>query len=352
MRAFISVNKGFEILFDSHKEIAAEEKLDGAVIAQFDSLHDICVFIYRTQLANSVGLLLDRKKRVEDLKLGEDFESLIRPQSTFRITSRIGYEDEVGSLFKGYKVDLKNPTFNIVLNQIEDEFFLLLDLSSDLSKREYKIFNNPLSIKGTTAFGTLMLAGYVKGQSLLNPFCNSGTLEIEAALYNSGLSTRFYNKQFPFTRLNIDEKELASIFKEVDSKSKQISVDITAADPQLRNITAAKKNAKIAGVDKSLSFRRIDIDWMDIKHEEKTFDLIITFLPGSSKHKSPTVQLKEFDQLFYQAEYIMKKNGSVAILCFSKDLLIEAASKYLKLSDVKEFQSGTQSLELLIFKKK
>lgn len=341
-------------MFDGAIAPKSSEILEGesinAVIVDFDSIEAICEYVYKTQIANAVGLLLDRKKSVDDLKLPKFSEGLLPKDGKFRISSKIGYEEEVGELFKDHKVDLKNPDFNIEIHEFDDEFFLSVDLSGDLSKREYKVFNNPLSIKGTTAFGVLMLSGYKKGNSLLDPFCNSGTLEIEAALYNNNISPRLYNKIFPLNRLNIPDVE--NLFVKIDSAIHTEKLEITAADPLLKNITAAKKNAKIAGVEKYMNFRRIDIDWMDIKHDEKTFDHIITFIPGSSKHKSPVALKKEFDELFYQSEYIIKKNGILSILCLSKDLLTESAYKYFELKETKTFYSGTQLMYLLIFIKK
>jgi len=356
LNALISINKGFEKIFDGvmspkYLELLESEN-NNVVMLNFESIEEICLYIYESRIANTVSLFIDRNKNIDELKVPEFIRSIIPADGKFRISSRIGYEEEVGLLFNEHKVDLKNPDFNVELNDYDGELFLSLDLSGDLSKRDYKIFNNPLSLKGTTAFGVLMLSGYKKGDSLLNPFCNSGTLEIEAALFENNISPRFYNKNFPFTRLNMPPKEKESLFKNVDSKIKSEKLLITAADPLLRNINAAKKNAKIAGVEKYLNFRRIDIDWMDIKHDELTFDRIITFIPGSSKHKNPTVLKKDFDQLFYQSEYILKKNGTLSLLCLSKDLLIESADKYFELKEIKDVYSGTQLMYLLSFKKK
>ena len=353
MNALISINKGFEKLFDGVTAPKFLELLEGesnnVLMIAFDSFEKICLYVYTTQIANSVSLFIDRNRDVDKLTVPEFIKKIIPKDGKFRITTKTGYEDEAGKLFSDHKVDLKNPDFNIELEEFDGEFFLSLDLSGDLSKRDYKVFNNPLSMKGTTAFGVLMLTGYTKGKSLLNPFCNSGTLEIEAALFDNNISPRFYNKDFPLTRLNVD-KDL--IFKDVDSHVKSEKLDITAADPLMRNITAARKNAKIAGVEKYLNFRRIDIDWMDIKHDKLEFDYIITFMPGSSKHKNPTTLKKDFEQLFYQAEYIIKKKGTLAILCLSKDLLIESAFKYFELKETKDLYSGTQLMYLLLFNKK
>lgn len=353
-KALIFVNEGFERLIELDNDgskYGLLEKFDGLVIVEFQDYEEICRYIYRTQLANKVNLLIDRKKEIGDLIINDDIKKILPESGKFKIYSKIGEEDIIGELFKRYKVDLKNPDFTINLHKIKDEYFLSVDLSGDLSKREYKIFNTPMSIKGTTAFGVLMLSGYTKGSSLLDPFCNAGTIAIEAALYETGIPTHFYNKDFPFMSLNIDKVHYKKILEDIDSRIKNKKLEITSADPLLKNITVAKKNAKIAGVEKFIEFRRIDVDWMDIKHEEKTFDIILTFIPGSSKHKDLKILEKEFHQFFYQAEYIIKKEGKLSVLCLSKDLLMQSASKYFELRETKDFYSGNQLMHLLTFVK-
>ena len=118
----------------------------------------------------------------------------------------------------------------------------------------------------------------------------------------------------------------------------------------LSSISAATKNAKIAGVESLIDFRRIDLDWMDIKFEEDSVDKIISFVPGSSKHDRHLE--KDFKQIFYQAEYILKKSGKVVILCLSKDFLLQTSSEYFDLDHESMVHSGSQVMHVLFFKRK
>ncbi|MGV8151308.1 MAG: hypothetical protein ACP5NV_06295 [Candidatus Woesearchaeota archaeon] len=364
MEYIIFVNKGFEDVACIDIEqfgMSLVKKYEGFIIVKSKHILDVCKYSYSTQLANSVAVFIGKSSEVENLKLPKEVETLLDKTLKFRINSRIGYEEEVGLLFNEYSVDLKNPGFSVELFEHEEEFFLCLDLSGDLSKRDYKLFNSPLSLKGTTAFGILMLSGYKKDKSLLDPFINSGTIAIEAALFSNNIPHKLFNKNFPFTKFNISENNSGKkadmeffddIFSKIEKKMKSDDLPITAADPLLKNVTAAKKNAKIARVEKCVEFRRIDIDWMDIKHEKRTFDYIITFIAGTSKHKDQKRLLKEYSQFFYQAEYIIKKSGTLAIACLSKNLLMDAAIPYFDVKETKDFYSGNQLMHLLIFTKK
>jgi 23S rRNA G2445 N2-methylase RlmL len=231
-------------------------------------------------------------------------------------------------------------------------FYIGLDFSGDISKREYRIFNSSMSLKGTTAFGLLKMAGYGPKDILLDPSCNSGTICIEAALYSSKLSPRFYSKRFPFTKFSLfKDADIERFFRDIDEKSSEKKLSITAADTMLRNISAAKKNAKIAGVEKLMEFRRIDTDWLDLKFEKDSIDKIITFNPGSSKYKDGSLIKKFYKELFYQSEYVLKDEGFLVILCLKKELLIEAGKEHFQLMREESYYSGDQLMHVLFFRK-
>jgi len=391
----IMVNKGFEkaavvqvreIL--DHKSVKVED-----TIVSFNAKEwtDVYRFIYKNQIANRViYLICDFDYKTEDellegirknIDMSKDhfLKSLILNGVDFRVSFRIdehtdvtGTEAEIGGILIDYaktlgkdlKVNLKNPLLNFYVYSYNNHAYVGIDLSDELSKRDYKIFNNAVSLKGPTAFGLLMLAGYKPKDVYLNPCCYSGTIEIEAALYSTQVSHRFYDKSFPFMKLsnvinNNGDNYWEDFFKKIDAE--RIDIDkagktdksvcsITGSDKLLSSISAATKNAKIAGVESLIDFRRIDLDWMDIKFEENSFDKIVSFIPGSSKHDKNLV--KDFKQIFYQAEYILKKSGKLIIMCLSKELLVQSSSEYFDLDHEITVHSGGQAMYVLFFKRK
>ena len=72
--------------------------------------------------------------------------------------------------------------------------------------------------------------------------------------------------------------------------------------------------------------------------------------PGSSKHDKNL--LKDFKQLFYQAEYILKDSGKLVVMCLSKDLLIQSSDEYFDVDHELMVHSGAQAMHVLFFKKK
>ena len=93
------------------------------------------------------------------------------------------------------------------------------------------------------------------------------------------------------------------------------------------------------------------MDWMDIKFEKNTLDKMISFVPGASSRDEKKLS-KDFKQLFYQADYILKKSGAVVMMCLSKDLLIQNSIEFFDVIEELEVHSGGQMMYVLFFKKK
>jgi putative N6-adenine-specific DNA methylase len=383
----IIVNKGFEKaavvqvreILEGVKDITVQDTLVSFKPKTWDEVYR---FVYKNQIANRIIYIIGEFDYANEDELIENTDKLISTKDDellknlilggvdFRVSVKIdehtdvtGTEADIGGILFNYaktlgtelKVNLKSPSLNLYVYLCNNHAYIGIDLSDDISKRDYKIFNNAVSLKGPTAFGLLMLAGYKPGEVYLNPCCYSGTIEIEAALYSTQLSHRFYNKSFPFMKFPINaDYDWEKFFKIIDAEqtsdktTKEYS--ITGSDKLLSSITAAIKNAKIAGVESIINFRRIDFDWMDIKFEEKAVDKIITFVPGSSKHDKHIV--KDFKQIFYQAEYILKKSGKLVIMCLSKDLLIQCSNEHFDVDHEVMVHSGGQTMYVLFFKKK
>jgi len=373
------VNEDISELLDI--EPGKNEIVQDIAIIDIDVYADLCRLTYRCQSCQRVLLLIDDihtddLDALDQIRLASPDKKLFSNAKTFRVHSKnftstvldpadvekaIGGKifDILNSFSIKLDVDLKNPdiafyayVFENMKKSAKNRYRIIigLDFSGELDKRTYRIFNSSMALKGTTAYALLRLSGFKASDTLLDPYCNSGTLAIEAALNGSNMSPRFFDKRFPFMKLGIyDDKAIDKFFKDNDASIKAKGLHITAADPLLRNITAAKKNAKIAGVEKLIEFRRIDIDWVDVKFEKLSVDKIITFIPGSSKFKDDKLLEKHFKEFFYQAEFILKDSGSLVVMCISKDILMNASKEYFKLKDTKQMMAGQQVMDVLFF---
>jgi len=363
--------KGLAICYKGNEDIvekeikelikAETEKKESCVIINSKKLEDLALLSYKSQSINRVLFLLDnfKIKKLEDLKKISKIDlSKWLKDRTFAARCQIinnenlssqEIEKTTGDFING-KVDLENPDITIFIFINQDSCYVGIDLSDDLSKRDYKIFATPTSLKGTIAYSLLRIGNYKKENLLLDPFCGSGEIIMEAALYTSNFSVNFYNKKkFPFTRLSEFEK---LDLDKIDKKTKKEKTNINAIDSQQRFVKSAEKNAKIAGIQKSINFSRINIADLELKFKEKQVDLIVSNPPRESNQTKSESIKKIYHEFFYQAEYILKDNGKIVLCSTKTDLLKQEAEKLkLKIKEERDIQHGKAVLKVLVIEK-
>lgn len=248
-------------------------------------------------------------------------------------------------------VDLHDPDYTVFLYIYNNQCYVGLDfIGLEIGKRDYNVYPNAKSTKAPLAFALLVIAGYKPGQVLVDPQCLSGMIPIESAFYsNKGLLNYFRKDKFAFVAKElVDEKFLDRLVKSGDDK-KEGSRGIFGYDFELRNVKAARHNAKIGGVDKLIEFSKVPLDALDIKFGEGKVDLIVTIplIPTQSNKKECE---KSYTELFHQAEFVLKKGGKLVVV--SNKLLKEVAEKYkLELKQERKIIKGKQTLIVDVYSK-
>ncbi|MEI8218964.1 MAG: class I SAM-dependent RNA methyltransferase [Elusimicrobiota bacterium] len=146
-----------------------------------------------------------------------------------------------------------------------DECVLGLDTSGEaLHKRGYRLAVAQAPLKETIAAGILFLSGWSRRLPLLDPFCGSGTIAVEAALFAMdrapGLGRAFALEDMPFARSQGRDAALAGpLAAEIEAAKARVRKDadfrIVATDADTRALEAARANATRAGVSAGLEFR-------------------------------------------------------------------------------------------------
>jgi len=115
-------------------------------------------------------------------------------------------------------------------------------------------------------------------------------------------------------------------------------------------VSAAKKNAKIAGVNKAIQFSRKEISWLDTKFEESSIDRIVSLIPQPSKNISEQQLGKIYHEFFYQCNYILKKNGKICLITKYPELLLQDAKRHnFKEEKRLEVTQGKETLMFILF---
>ena len=379
MKVFLLTHKGMEDIASLEvKELIGKgsEKIEKCIIFDIKEYEDLFKLCYLSQSASGIFLLL-KKFEYHDILAGlaENIASIgfgewLGKKISFRVRC-IKHDGEEGSTPEiekkageiiissiqeksGYKqkVDLENPDIAICLYLTGNQCCIGIDFAGfDLSKRSYKIFSEPSAIKGALAYLLVRLSSYDKKGSLLDCFAGSGVIPIEAALFALSFPVNFYNKEkFAFLKLGkFAGCNFKEFFRKLDSKIKKSSrLGIYSVDSVMKYVQFAKKNSKIAGVDKKLSFSRMDLEWLDTKFKKRSISTIAARLPESRKKDLNKV----YREFFYQAEFILSENGKMAITG-SKELVEKYSREFsFSILDFREVFSGSKKYDVFVLSKK
>lgn len=113
----------------------------------------------------------------------------------------------------------------------------------------------------------VLLSYWNKDRVLLDPFCGSGTIPIEAALIGKniapGLNRSFASEDWEVIGKDIWKAEKIKALKAIDQN---VNLKIYASDIDHKAVKAAKENSFEAGVDDCIEFRKTNFS--DINLEE------------------------------------------------------------------------------------
>ncbi len=146
--------------------------------------------------------------------------------------------------------------YTVKATLLKDRVTLTLDTSgAGLHKRGYRIRDVAAPIKETLAAAMVQLSFWKSGRLLVDPFCGSGTIPIEAAMIGRniapGLSRSFASEEWEAVPKEIWKQERKAAFEAIDYDR---DVRIFAADIDPKAVTAARVNAEEAGVEDCIDF--------------------------------------------------------------------------------------------------
>lgn len=176
-----------------------------------------------------------------------------------------------------FKEDAEEYPIRVFL--MKDEVTVALDTTGDsLHKRGYRKLESKAPIAENLAAALIMLTPWHGDRILVDPFCGSGTIPIEASMIAAHIAPGI-NRHFTaekWTNL-IDPKNWEDVREEAREEIlPDIETDIQGYDLDPEMVEIARINAKKAGVDHLIHFQARDI--ADLSHRKK-YGFIITNPP-------------------------------------------------------------------------
>jgi len=161
----------------------------------------------------------------------------------------------------------------------KDIVTVCLDTTGDsLHKRGYRKQASKAPIAENLAAALLILSGWDKSQSLVDPFCGSGTFPIEAAMMAVNMAPGMNREFTAESWTNIIDKKIwyNAIDEAEDILDLDAKCDISGFDIESDMIRSSIENAKLAGVNEKIYFRQRAVK--DLSHPGKN-GIIITNPP-------------------------------------------------------------------------
>nr|WP_330367321.1 class I SAM-dependent RNA methyltransferase [Butyrivibrio proteoclasticus] len=170
-------------------------------------------------------------------------------------------------------------SFPIRVFIMKDEVTVALDTTGDsLHKRGYRKLESKAPIAENLAAALIMLTPWHADRILVDPFCGSGTIPIEAAMMAANIAPGM-NRHFTaesWTHI-ITPQNWADVRDEArDDIDTSVETDIQGYDLDPEMVDIARINAKKAGVENMIHFQARDI--ADLSHRKK-YGFIITNPP-------------------------------------------------------------------------
>ncbi len=198
-----------------------------------------------------------------------DIQSIIKKAIVERMKSiyRIDWFEESGSSYPMRVTIMKNVVT------------ISLDTSGEsLHRRGYRKLTSKAPITETLAAALIMLTPWNKDRILVDPFCGSGTIPIEAALLGARIAPGIQRSFLAETWGNLfPENTWKEAREEANSlKLTDIEMNIQGYDIDGDIIKSARQNARFAGVDHMIHFQQKQVSELS---SSKKYGFIITNPP-------------------------------------------------------------------------
>ena len=192
----------------------------------------------------------------------------------------------------------------IEVSLLKDIATLTIDSSGEgLHKRGYRDRAGDAPIKETLAAAMIYLSFWNKDRVLLDPFCGSGTILIEAGMIGRniapGLDRSFDAENFYFIDKTIWKNARAEALKSI---KQDVKLELLGADIDKRSILRARDNAAKVGLEDDIAFFMKDMRDIDLLDN---YGVVITNPPYGERmgeKKEAELLYKDFGKKFRELE--------------------------------------------------
>lgn len=163
--------------------------------------------------------------------------------------------------YKKQWFDENGPLYRIEVGLLKDVATLTIDTTgTGLHKRGYRTLSTGAPLKETLAAAMLMISRWKPDRALIDPFCGSGTIPIEAALIAGNVAPGGKRSFTAESWHQVPAKLWATAREEAADKARKIAdLRIHGSDIDADAISIARYHAKQAGVEDDIHLQRLPL---------------------------------------------------------------------------------------------
>lgn len=299
----------------------------------FDELYENTKKIeFESFLTENGKFLVSGKSIKSKLKSVSDCQAIVKKALIDRLTK------EYDLLW--FKED--GERYKIEVGLLKDIATITLDTSGQgLHKRGYRLEQNKAPMKETLAAALVQLSNWKANKPLVDLFCGSGTILIEAAMIAKniapGIGREFDFMKWPKFDISLFRQEKNLAYEAI----KEIKLDIMGFDIDNQAIKIARANALNAGLEEDIKFVRKDVKDVGLMNN---FGVIISNPPYGER----LGEEKELKEIYKALAFLFKKISTWSMFMITSDKKFE--KNINKLADKKrKLYNGRIEVDLYQF---
>ena len=217
---------------------------------------------------------------------GYEWEKLIPVEGKFTVTcstvkSRLSSEpacqatvkkaiaERLSDFYSLERLPETGDPYTVKVSLLKDRATITVDTTGpSLHKRGYRVKTVEAPIKENMAAALVLLSFWNKDRILIDPFCGSGTIAIEAAMAGlniaPGINRKFACDNWDIISGKIWKEEKRAAFNQIEYNRE---LKIHAGDIDKKAVEAARENSIEAGVDHVIEFKNMSVSEMKPRGE-------------------------------------------------------------------------------------
>lgn len=191
---------------------------------------------------------------------GRTIRSVLNSDRNSQIMIKKAIADKLGKSYGITWLPETGTMYQIQFTIINNVVTLMIDTTGvALHKRGYRTQANLAPLRETIAASMVMISYWKFEDQLIDPFCGSGTIPIEAAMFKRNIAPGL-TRHFAFENFSqFDKKLIQDVIDEAkDSVHKNVMLDIMASDIDPYALEITEANAKRAGVSEFINISHSD----------------------------------------------------------------------------------------------